>query len=233
MIIQCLDCHPEWLPEQTRKPSGRWRSCQPAPERGGRRLLCPGRAGLFTEFADKIRIGFRLGYRIQKAPVPSSFLKREGGNRMLVLLYILCLVFLLPSCRIRRSGTREEYAFRADSLVVSGKDSSLLTRKTFTVDSINWNITRVVFSPPDSTGRQYPAEITLLQGSKHHNMIDTVSHTDNSLLEITHQQTNQSSFSENKEYNQSSSIRIWIISGILFAGGYIGWNIIFPRNFNK
>lgn len=152
---------------------------------------------------------------------------------MLVLLYILCLVFLLPSCRIRRSSTKEEYAFRADSLVVSGKDFSLLTRKTFTVDSINWNITWVAFSPPDSIGHQYTTEITLLQGSKHHNMIDTVSHTDNSLLEIIHQQTNQSSFSENKEYNQSSSIRIWIISGILFAGGYIGWNIISPRNFNK
>ncbi|MCS2893865.1 hypothetical protein [Parabacteroides faecis] len=105
--------------------------------------------------------------------------------------------------------------------------------RTYITDSINWNITRVVFSPPDSSGHQYPAEITLLQGSKHHNMIDTVSHTNNSLLEITHQQTNQSSFSENKEYNQSSSIRIWIISGILFVGGYVWWNIISSRKFNK
>lgn len=72
-------------------------------------------------------------------------LKEKGDNRMQVLLYMVCLVFLLPSCRIWRNNTREEYAFHTDSLNVYGKDSSLLNHKTFTVDSINWNITRVVF----------------------------------------------------------------------------------------
>lgn len=160
-------------------------------------------------------------------------LKEKGCNRMQVLLYIMCLIFLLPSCRIRRNSAREEYTFRADSLIVSGKGSSLLNHKIFTVDSINWNITRMLFSPPDSIGHQYPTEMTLLQGNKHRNMIDTVSYTNNSLLEITHQQTNQSAFSENKEYNKSSSIRIWIIFGVLFAGGYVWWNIASSHNSNK
>ena len=121
-------------------------------------------------------------------------LKEKGTNRMQILFYILCLVFLLPSCQIRRGSTREEHAFYIDSLVASGKDSSLFNRKTFTIDSINWNITRVVFSPPDSTGRQYPAEIAFLQGKKHHSITDISSKTANSSVELTRHQTAVSSF---------------------------------------
>ncbi|WP_289395616.1 D-Ala-D-Ala carboxypeptidase family metallohydrolase, partial [Parabacteroides goldsteinii] len=55
-------------------------------------------------------------------------LKEKGTNRMQILFYILCLVFLLPSCQIRRGSTREEHAFYIDSLVASGKDSSLFNR---------------------------------------------------------------------------------------------------------
>lgn len=148
-------------------------------------------------------------------------LKEKGNNRMQVLLYILCLVFLLPSCRIRRSGIREEYAFRADSLVVSGKDSSLLNRKTFITDTMNWNITRVVFSPPDSTGRQYPAEITLLQGNKHRTLTDTISKTDHLSVESARRQTAVASSFFQNEYKQSSSVTIWVVALVLLAGGSI------------
>ena len=150
-------------------------------------------------------------------------LKEKGTNRMQVLFYILCLVFLLPSCQIRRGCTREEHAFCIDSLVASGKDSSLFNRKTFTIDSINWNITRVVFSPPDSTGRQYPAEIALLQGNKHHSITDTSSKTANSSVELTRYQTAVSSFSSENQYKQSSSVSIWIVAFVLLAGACLGF----------
>lgn len=147
-------------------------------------------------------------------------LKEKGSNRMLVLLYILCLVFLLPSCRIRRSGTREECVFRADSLVVSGKDSSLLTRKIFTADSINWDMTRVVFLPPDSTGRQYPAEITLLQGNKHRTLTDTISKTDNLSVELARRQATVAAFSSKDQYKQSSfPVWIWGVGIAVLIGG--------------
>ena len=150
-------------------------------------------------------------------------LKEKGTNRMQVLFYILCLVFLLPSCQIRRGCTREEHAFCIDSLVASGKDSSLFNRKTFTIDSINWNITRVVFSPPDSTGRQYPAEIAFLQGNKHHRITDTRSKTANSSVELTRYQTAVSSFSSENQYKQSSSVSIWIVAFVLLAGACLGF----------
>ena len=150
-------------------------------------------------------------------------LKEKGTNRMQILFYILCLVFLLPSCQIRRGSTREEHAFYIDSLVASGKDSSLFNRKTFTIDSINWNITRVVFSPPDSTGRQYPAEIALLQGKKHHSITDISSKTANSSVELTRHQTAVSSFFSENQYKHSSSVSIWIVVFVLLTGVCLGF----------
>lgn len=153
-------------------------------------------------------------------------LKEKGGNRMLVLLYILCLVFLLPSCRIRRSGIREEYAFRTDSSVVSGKDSSLLNRKTFITDTMNWNITRVVFSPPDSTGRQYPAEITLLEGNRHHTLTDTISKTNHLSVESARRQTAITACSSQNQYKQSSyPVWIWGVGAVVLIGGYVLFKI--------
>ena len=150
-------------------------------------------------------------------------LKEKGTNRMQILFYILCLVFLLPSCQIRRGSTREEHAFYIDPLVASGKASSLFNRKTFTIDSINWNITRVVFSPPDSTGRQYPAEIALLQGKKHHSITDISSKTANSSVELTRHQTAVSSFFSENQYKHSSSVSIWIVVFVLLAGVCLGF----------
>lgn len=204
--------------------------------RNGEAVDCyiPEGPGRLLEILKKSGLLFDQAILYRKRKFLHISLKERGHNRMQVLFYmLLCLLILLPSCRIRQESVKKGQTFQTDSLFFSDKDSSFLNGRTYITDSINWNITRVVFSPPDSAGHQYPAEITLLQGNKYHNMIDTVSHTNNSLLELTHQQTNQSYFSENKEYNQSSSIRIWIISGILFAGGYVWWNIVSSRNFNK
>lgn len=201
--------------------------------RNGEAVDCyiPEGPGRLLEILKKSGLLFDQAIVYRKRKFLHISLKEGGHNRRQVLFYmLLCLSFLLPSCRIRQESVKKEQTLQIDSLELSLKDSSFLNHTIYTIDSINWNITRVVFSPPDSIGHQYPAEVTSLQGNKHHKMIDTVSHTNNSLLEITHQQTNQFAFSENKEYNQSSSLRIWIISGILFAGGYVWWNIASSRN---
>lgn len=155
--------------------------------------------GRLLEILKKSGLLFDQAILYRKRKFLHISLKERGHNRMQVLFYmLLCLLILLPSCRIRQESVKKGQTFQTDSLFFSDKDSSFLNGRTYITDSINWNITRVVFSPPDSAGHQYPAEITLLQGNKYHNMIDTVSHTNNSLLELTHQQTNQSYFSENK-----------------------------------
>lgn len=180
--------------------------------------------GRLLEILKKSGLLFDQAILYRKRKFLHISLKERGHNRMQVLFYmLLCLLILLPSCRIRQESVKKGQAIQIDSLVHSLKDSSSLSHKIYTKDSINWNITRMVFSPPDSVGHQYTTEITLLQGNKHHNMIDTIGHTNNSLLEIIHQQTNQSSFSENKEYNQSSSIRIWKIFGVVLIGGCVWW----------
>lgn len=77
----------------------------------------------------------------------------------------------------------------------------------------------MVFSPPDSTGRQYPAEITLLQGNKHRTLTDTINKTNNLAVELTRQQATVSSLSSKNQYQQSSSAKVWILTAILLVGG--------------
>lgn len=145
-------------------------------------------------------------------------LKERGHNRQQVLFYmLLCLLFMLPSCRIQQESIKKGQTVQTDSLKLSLKDSSFLNRKIYTIDSINWNITRVVFSPPDSTGRQYPAEIALLHGNKHHSITDTGSKTANSSVELTRHQTAVSSFLSENQYKRSSSMSIWIVVFVLLG----------------
>lgn len=141
-------------------------------------------------------------------------LKEKGSNRMQVLLYMFCLVFLLPSCQIRRNSTRDEYAIHTDSLIVAGKEASLLKRRIFTADSINWNMTRLVLLPPDSTGRQYLAEITVWKGNKHSVGTDTIENRQHASLDVVREQGSFSSSSSQKVYNQSFPVWIWIVGGV-------------------
>lgn len=142
-------------------------------------------------------------------------LKEDGQNRMQVLFYtMLCLLLLLPSCRTRRESAKEVQTSRTDSLVVAGKDSSFFNHTTFTADSINWKITRVALLPPDSTGRQYPAEITLLEGNKLHNVTDTIKETSHSSLILTGGQTDLSLSSSEKKQSQSFPVWLWFAAGV-------------------
>lgn len=155
-------------------------------------------------------------------------LKEVGCNRMQVLFYLFCLVFLLPACRIRRGSMKEEHAFHADSLVAGGFDSSFSIRKRCTLDSINWHLTRLILSPPDSTGRQYPAEIAWLKGDRRHIASDTTESTTTTALKATRVQTASSSVASQKEYKQSFPAWIWIAGAIvllLLGGGMIRYFI--------
>lgn len=144
-------------------------------------------------------------------------LKETGHNRMQVLFFLFCLIFLLPACRVRRQSMAEEQVCITDSFTVSDTCFSLLERRVYTTDSSNWNVTRLVLSPPDSSGRQYPAEITLLQANKLNHTTDTTGETHHSSLKATHEQATLSSSSSQKVYKQSFPLWIWIAG----AGGIL------------
>lgn len=142
-------------------------------------------------------------------------LKEVGCNRMQILYYLFCFVFLLPACRIQREGTDKETVIHADSLLVTGKDSFLFNRRISVMDSIDWNMTRLVMLPPDSTGRQYPAEITLLQGNKHSVLADTIENKRDSSRKVIRGESRLSSSSSQKVYKQSFPVWGWMTGGMV------------------
>ena len=70
-------------------------------------------------------------------------------------------------------------------------------------------MTQLVLLPPDSTGRQYPAEITVLQGNKHSVLADTVEDRLHSSQEVVREQASLSSTSSQKVYKQSFPLWGW------------------------
>lgn len=148
--------------------------------------------------------------------------KQTGVNRMQVLFYLFCMVFLLPACHVRREGMNEEVVLYADSLLVTGKDSFLFDRRISVEDLIDLNMTRLVLLPPDSNGRQYPAEMTILQGNRHHLLVDTTSDRQFSSIEVVSEQTSLSSSSSQKVYKQSIPLWMWVVGGgtlLIFLSG--------------
>lgn len=152
-------------------------------------------------------------------------LKETGINRMQVLFYLFCLLFLLPACRVRQQSMTEEQVFATDSFAVSDTRSSFLNHKIYTTDSTNWDITRLVLSPPDSVGRQYPAEITLLRANQLHHIADTVGETYHSSLKAIREQATLSSSSQ-KVYKQSFPVWICVAVLVVIAGITISFSLL-------
>lgn len=147
-------------------------------------------------------------------------LKETGHNRMQILFYIFCLIFILPACRARRESMGQEEAFSSDSLVLSGIGVSDIHRMRYTADSMDWNISRLVLTPPDSSGRQYPATITLITGKASGHTTDSAGETHHKVVNATNESIRQSSSLSSQEYEPPVRIwRWWIICGIILFSG--------------
>lgn len=78
------------------KPSGGWCSCEPAPERGSRGLLCCRRSGEAAFSFEKFGITFRSSYFVQTPSFPASFIEKEGEKSNAGAgLYGLCDLFVI------------------------------------------------------------------------------------------------------------------------------------------
>ena len=100
-------------------------------------------------------------------------LKKTGTNRMQVLLRLLVLVFLLSGCGGNRKSQRREVATSMDSVRFSSCETNLRKRDIHLTDTAVWNLHRVVYFVPDSTGRQYPKTVTSLQMDYRRALADT------------------------------------------------------------
>ena len=80
-------------------------------------------------------------------------LKQFGRNRMQVLVYMICVICLFPSCGLRRNIRQSEQYGYSDSVVFICSDSLLLQQHSALHDSLSWELKQIIYLPPDTSGR--------------------------------------------------------------------------------
>lgn len=88
-------------------------------------------------------------------------LKKEGRNRMQVLVYMVCVICLFSGCGIRRNVKQSENYSHEDSAYWVCNDSLLLQKHSILRDSLSWEVKRIEYLPPDSSGRQYLQSVSI------------------------------------------------------------------------
>lgn len=101
-------------------------------------------------------------------------LKQFGKNRMQVLVYMLCIVCLFFSCGMKKTVRRQESANRNESVRIDRNDSLLLQSRSILNDSLSWELKRVIFLPPDSSGRQPLQSLTVARLQRVSSCLDSL-----------------------------------------------------------
>lgn len=100
-------------------------------------------------------------------------LEEMSYSRMQVILRLLVLTFLLSGCGGSRKSLRREDTIRIDSVRFSSRGTEVWQRDIHFADTAVWNIRRVVYTAPDSVGKQYPQTVTTLQMDYRRQLTDT------------------------------------------------------------
>lgn len=82
-------------------------------------------------------------------------LKQGGKNRMQVLVYLFCVVCMCCSCGSRKSVNRLTDNICIDSIKTEYKESLSRIDNKARCDSVSWELERIIYLPPDSSGKQY------------------------------------------------------------------------------
>lgn len=148
-------------------------------------------------------------------------LKKEGRNRMQVLVYMVCVICLFSGCGIRRNVKQSENYSHEDSVHWRYNDSLLLQKRFVLHDSLSWELKRIEYFPPDSSGRQYLQSVAvarLLHSGSRTDSISVCSSMQQSyatrMVEQVHTQKNRSAIS-------SRAIFWFAVSACLFMMGVI------------
>lgn len=102
-------------------------------------------------------------------------LKKSGINRMQVLIYMLCMIFLLPGCGSKRRYEQSKIEMYTDSVSIAALDTVRNNQMFHLVDTAMWQVRQIIYSPPDSAGRQYPQRVVAATLNYRRQLADTVS----------------------------------------------------------
>lgn len=100
-------------------------------------------------------------------------LKKSGKNRMQVLLRLWVLVLLLSGCGVSRQEHRQDAAVRLEHVRLSDEKIGKRNKDIRLLDTVSWNLQQIVYSAPDSTGKQYPESVTTWQMDRSRRLADT------------------------------------------------------------
>ncbi|WP_300762024.1 D-Ala-D-Ala carboxypeptidase family metallohydrolase [uncultured Parabacteroides sp.] len=138
-------------------------------------------------------------------------LKKTGKNRMQVLLRLFALVFLLSGCGLSRQNHRQESAVRLDSIRSSNAETEVLKKDIRLIDTVAWNLQRIVYFAPDSAGKQYPKSVTTLQMDRSRQLTDTGKI-------VAHRQTDYAGRHTAETFSRAEACRTSRSPGYLFCG---------------
>ena len=74
---------------------------------------------------------------------------------------MVCVICLFSGCGIRRNVKQSENYSHEDSAYWVCNDSLLLQKHSILRDSLSWEVKRIEYLPPDSSGRQYLQSVAI------------------------------------------------------------------------
>lgn len=140
-------------------------------------------------------------------------LKQFDRNRMQVLVYMVCVVCLLSGCGLRRNTKQSENYSYEDSAYLICNDSVLLQKYSVLRDSLSWEIKKIEYLPPDSSGRQPLRSVVIAR------LLHSRSRAD-SLTTQTSSQQSYTTHMKEQVYKQkdhstiSYGVIVWLVVGV-------------------
>ena len=155
-------------------------------------------------------------------------LKQFGRNRMQVLVYMVCVVCLFSGCGLRRNTKQSENYSYEDSAYLICNDSVLLQKHSVLRDSLSWEIKKIEYLPPDSSGRQPLRSVVIAR------LLHSGSRTD-SLTTQTSSQQSYTTHMREQVYKQkdSSTISYGIIVRLVVGVCILITGIIYIRRYRS
>lgn len=153
-------------------------------------------------------------------------LKQFGRNRMQVLVYMVCVVCLFSGCGLRRNTKQSENYSYEDSAYLICNDSVLLQKYSVLRDSLSWEIKKIEYLPPDSSGRQPLRSVVIAR------LLHSGSRAD-SLTTQTSSQQSYTTHMKEQVYKQKdhSTISYGVIVGLIVGVCILITGIIYIRRY--
>lgn len=154
-------------------------------------------------------------------------LKKSGANRMQVLFYVCCFAFLLQGCGSHRQTNKQKQLVYADTTGLKVLQALHGKRDFHLTDTMVYRLCQVVYSPPDSSGGQFPRVVTTVETGRYRQIADTGKVMASISGDYTRQQTGTVSTETKTQHISSGYIRpLLLIIGFGLVGVFFAYRTV-------